>query len=89
MIYEKFTYTPFTSCVGGTAYYNLQIGEDVLQFKEHSYRDITARKQHNFARHYRVPKQYENDLTASFLVLEYPSNHNESGAADTYVITKK
>lgn len=89
MVYEEIVYTPIPFLLGGTIYYHLKIDDDILQFKEHSYRSVLSWKPQNFARLYSVPKQFENQLKARFLVLEYPTNTNESGAAGMYVIKNK
>lgn len=89
MVYEEIVYTPIPACLGGTAYYHLKIDNDILKFKDHSYRSVLSWNAINFTRTYTVPKKYESQMKAKFLVLEYPSNINESGAAGMYVIKPK
>lgn len=86
MIYDEIAYTPFPILIGGTVYYNLHIDKDILQFKDHSYRSVLAWKAENLTGYFTVPKIYEDQLKASFLILEYPTNTNESGAKGMYVI---
>lgn len=89
MVYEEIAYTSIPVVLGGTAYFNLKKGNDILKFKENAtMSSFSFYKIKNYLSHYFIPEKFKNQSNVSFLKLKYPSNNNESGSKGWYVIKR-
>jgi len=90
IIYETIVYTSIPSSVGGTAYYSLKKGKDIIYLKENAVRPVFfLSKVDNYLESYSIPQKFNDKSDISFLKCVYPSNINSSGSKGLYLVKKK
>lgn len=90
LIYDALAYISIPISLGGTAYYSIKTGNDVIKFKENATKSVLPfTKVKNHLYYYSLPKAYKNKSDISFLKMAYPSNINASGSEGIFILKKK